>query len=117
MTNSELEDRCLAFSIDVVNYVKASKMHKAIADQLLRSATSVGANYTEANNASSKKDFRNKIYIAKKEASETRYWLKVIKNTEPKNEQVDQLIDEISQLILIFQKIVNTLNTKRQVEK
>ncbi|NLC31601.1 MAG: four helix bundle protein [Candidatus Moranbacteria bacterium] len=46
--------------------------------QLIRSATGIGANYCEANNASSKKDFRNKIFICKKEAQETKYWLRMM---------------------------------------
>ncbi len=50
-------------------------LNSNIISQLLRSATSVGANYHEANAASSKNDFRNKIYICRKEIQETEYWL------------------------------------------
>lgn len=112
MNGTDLEDRCLSFSVDIVNYVKNSPAHKSIVDQLLRSATSIGANYTEANNASSRLDFRNKIYIAKKEASETRYWLKLFQKTERNSTELENLLNECTQLILILQKIATTLNTK-----
>jgi four helix bundle protein len=49
-----------------------------LVNQLVRSATSIGANYMEANGASSKKDFQNKIFIYKKEAQETKHWLRMI---------------------------------------
>lgn len=61
---------CRTVSLDVVS--------SPLVSQLIRSATSIGANYKEANSASSKKDFRNKIYIAKKEAEETMYWLEAV---------------------------------------
>lgn len=78
-----------------------------ICKQLIRSATSVGANYAEASNASSKMDFRNKIYISKKEASESRYWLRLASKTYKID--TSDLIDEASQLIRIFQSAVSTI--------
>ncbi|HET9721495.1 MAG TPA: four helix bundle protein [Candidatus Saccharimonadales bacterium] len=106
-----LEDRTLNFASDIIVFSKSlprSLENDVIRKQLVRSASSIGANYTEANNSSSKLDFKNKIYIAKKEASETRYWLKLAKKT---NEHVDTggLLDEVSQLVFIFQKIVSTM--------
>lgn len=61
-----LEDRMLIFSADVIKHCARLKqpLLRSVIDQVIRSATSIGANYTEANNASSKQDFRNKIYIA-----------------------------------------------------
>jgi four helix bundle protein len=81
--------------------------------QLLRSATSIGANYCEANNASSKKDFRNKIFICKKEAQETKYWLRILGSyfPEEKNE-LRKNWKEVQELTMIFQKIVNSCNKK-----
>ena len=75
--------------------------------QLVRSASSIGANYAEANNAGSKKDFRNKIYICKKESQETKYWLKVLKATLDTAE-LDILSQESHELNLIFQKIASS---------
>lgn len=77
----------------------------------MRAGTSVGANYCEANGASSKRDFKNKIYVCKKEAKETRYWLRLLAHTQ------DDLKDdcrvcwkEVTELAMIFGKIA--ANTK-----
>lgn len=78
-----LEKRTVNFGRNVVKLCKGvpnSKLNDPITSQLLRSATSVGANYFEANGASSKRDFRNKIHICKKEAKETTYWLSILED-------------------------------------
>ncbi|MCA9324251.1 four helix bundle protein [Candidatus Saccharibacteria bacterium] len=114
----ELEKDLIQFSVSVITFLKKVEkdIPRSLADQLIRSATSVGANYTEAINGSSKADFKNKIYIAKKEASETKYWLNIIKELcQPEN--VDELLDEIQKYIMILQKTVNTLNGKTKHEK
>lgn len=107
----DLEDRTIAFSVAVVKvcgkYSKDSSL-RSLADQLIRSATSIGANYAEANNASSKTDFKYKIFIAKKEAGETRYWLRVLAELLP-DEDFGPLQQEALELNLILQKIVSTL--------
>lgn len=83
---------------------------KPIISQLIRSATSIGANYMEANGASSKKDFRNKIFIRKKEAQETKHWLRIVANAVPaEGERAKALWNECQELTLIFQKIVTSL--------
>ena len=98
------------FSVDVIKsfdkYSKSPTLRSSV-EQLLKSATSIGANYTEAN-ASSKIDFKNKIYIAKKEAAETRYWLDVLTRVIP-NEDFSALAQEALELNLILQKIVSTI--------
>lgn len=107
----QLEQRTVAFS---VNVVKACGRHshdntlRPLFDQLIRSSTSIGANYAEANNASSKADFKNKIFIAKKEAAETRYWLQVLSELLPE-EDLASLQQEALELTLILQKIVSTM--------
>jgi len=58
-------------------------INNPLISQIVRSATSIGANYHEANGASSGKDFKNKIYICKKEAKETKYWLQIIAEANP----------------------------------
>jgi four helix bundle protein len=66
----------------------------------------VGANYQEANGASSKKDFRSKIYICKKEAKETMYWIRLLmKSSEGLKEDCRVLWREAQELTLIFSKI------------
>jgi len=107
----KLELRMMDFAMAVISLTKMTPKtteNQIINKQLIRSASSVGANYTEANNAASRQDFRNKIYIAKKEAAETRYWLHLLSRTNPKA-NTDRLIDESTQLILILQKVITTL--------
>ena len=82
--SNKLEERTLNFSQSIITLCKKipeTAITKPLIVQLLRSATSVGANYAEANNAASRNDFRNKIFISKKEASETKYWLKILESS------------------------------------
>src|SRR3989338_8824256 len=84
--NYNLEERTRKFSKEVISTckkVKPSNINSSIINQLFRSATSVGANYCEANAASSKNDFRNKIYICRKEIQETKYWLELLAAAGP----------------------------------
>lgn len=76
----DLEERTALFAekiIELCKKVPKNRIAMPIIDQLIRSGTSIGANYHEANGASSKRDFRNKIFICKKEAKETKYWLRL----------------------------------------
>jgi len=76
---------------------------------LVKAGTSIGANYYEANGASSKKDFLNKIFIAKKEARETKYWLRmVVKLQTDLRDSCSVLWKEAQELTLIFSKIAIT---------
>lgn len=84
-------------------------------DQLIRSATAIGANYAEANNAASKTDFRNRIFIAKKEAAETKYWLELLKDLVTEKSTCESLLKESHYLLMTLQKIVNTLNRSQKV--
>ena len=75
--------------------------------QVLRSGTSVGANYMEANGTYTKKDKRHKLVISRKEAKETRYWLRLIKTENPGfTKQCKELIDEVLELVLILSSII-----------
>ena len=78
------------------------------ADQLLHSATSIGANVTEAGAGQSKRDFIAKMAIASKESRETRFWLRLLKESELLNENIDFYLEEIEQIIKILTKIVKT---------
>ena len=112
----DLEERTAKFGEDIIELVK--KVPKniitiPILNQLIRSGTSIGANYCEANNASSKSDFRNKIYISKKETNETKYWLRMlVKADSSLKEESRKLWQEAQELNMIFQKIVNSLKKK-----
>lgn len=109
-----LENRTAVFGelvIDLCKEFKASAINDQLIRQIVRSATSVGANYMEANSASSKKDFRNKIYISKKECEETKHWLRMLSKSEKsKIETCRRIWQEANELTLIFGKILSTLN-------
>ncbi|MFA6322263.1 MAG: four helix bundle protein [Candidatus Buchananbacteria bacterium] len=112
----DLEERTGKFGEGVIALCKTIKItifNKSIISQIIRSATSVGANYMEANGASSKKDFRNKIYISKKELQETKHWLRMPAECNPeKRSEIVKLWAECHQLTLIFQKITQSLKIK-----
>ena len=107
----DLEDRTLEFAKNVRVLVK--KLNKSIANiedgkQVVRSSGSVGANYIEANESLSKKDFIMRIKISRKEAKESRYWLRLIdinQNNELESKR-EVLIDEATELMKIFGAIL-----------
>lgn len=115
--NYNLEERTAKFSGELIKFCKSVKednISKPLVNQLVRSGTSVGANYCEANNASSRKDFQNKIFICKKEAQETKYWLRALSTACPENvEALRVLWKEAQELTMIFQKIITTLRGKK----
>ena len=81
----DLEERTGKFGENIVVFcqtISQDAVRKPLISQLVRSGTSIGANYMEANGASSKKDFRNKIHICKKEAQETKHWLRIMTQCE-----------------------------------
>jgi four helix bundle protein len=114
--NYDLEKRTTEFSCEVIMFTKKIKKditNIPIISQLIRSATSIGANYYEANGASSKKDFKNKIYICKKECRETKYWLELLAKANPEHsEKCRELWKEVQELTLIFSKITQTMEKK-----
>lgn len=101
----------LDLSVQVIRYTERTKTHLSIQDQLIRAVTSIGANYAEAQDAASKKDFINKIYIAKKEASEAIYWLKLLARLQQTDENL-QLEDRTRKFVLLLQKIINSSKNK-----
>ncbi len=108
----DLEERTLKFSNDIIELVKnigKNAVNSPLISQLIRSSTSIGANYREANGASSKKDFRNKIFICKKEAKETLYWLELIKKIDFKKDNILYLQKECLELTKIFSKICSSI--------
>lgn len=109
-----LNERTINYAIAVRRFVKSVNKDLYNQDdlkQLIRSSGSVGANYIEANECLRKKDFIYRIKICLKEAKESRYWLKIIKNIYRHNNssELEMLIDESTQIIRIFSSIINTL--------
>lgn len=111
--NYDLEERTAVFGESVIDFIKTLKqniINNPLISQFIRSATSIGANYCEANNASSRRDFKNKIFICKKEAQETMHWLKMIAECEPdKTGNAKILWREAQEFTFIFGKIVSSM--------
>lgn len=107
----DLEDRTLRFAKEVIDFVKEVPRTLAsveIAKQLIRSASSVGANYIEGNEALGKRDLSMRIKICKKEAKESVYWLRLI---EPREiQKKEKLINEAIELMNIFGAILQKIN-------
>ena len=108
--NYDLAVRTSNFGAEIIIFVKEIKennINRSIINQLVRSATSIGANYMEADCAESKKDFQHKIGICKKEAKETTHWLHMLAIAESKEtERCRKLWQEAHELTLIFSAIV-----------
>jgi four helix bundle protein len=110
----DLEERTALFGESIIGLcrtIKQDSITRPLIDQLIRSATSIGANYMEANGASSKRDFRSKVYICKKEAQESQHWLRMLSVAAPQHTaDLRVLWQECHELVLIFQKITSSLN-------
>jgi four helix bundle protein len=108
----DLEERTAKFGAEIIKLCRSlSKdvITTPLISQIVRSATSIGANYMEANGASSKKDFVNKIFICKKEAQETKHWLRMLVVATPDyTDSIRILWKECQELTLIFQKIIQS---------
>jgi four helix bundle protein len=105
----DLEERTAQFGEAVIHFARAvakNPVTTPLISQLVRAGTSVGANYCEADDAVSKKDFKNKIGICRKEARETKLWLRLIAAAEPElKTEARKLWQEAKELHLIFAAI------------
>lgn len=106
----DLEERTAKYGIQIIQFVNKipkNPINLTLITQLMRSGTSIGANYCEADGAESKKDFIHKIGICKKESKETKYWLRMIGTTLPEfKEEARLLWKEAQELTLIFSAII-----------
>lgn len=115
-TKYNLEERTAIFAeriIELCNKCPKNIINTPVINQLIRSGTSIGANYCEANGASSKKDFKSKIFICKKESKETKYWLRLLANAEDTvtvKDKCRELWQEAQEFTMIFSKVA--ANTK-----
>jgi len=112
----DLEERTAKFGEDIIVFVqKVPKdiITNELIKQIVRSGTSVGANYCEADCAESKKDFEHKLGICKKEAKETKHWLRLISKAVPELKDDARILwKESNELQLIFITIVNKSKAK-----
>ena len=108
----DLEERTALFGEEIIDFAKTlphDRISNELVKQFIRSGTSIGANYMEADGAESKKDFRHKIALCKKEAKETKHWLRMIGKANPdRKQECKNLWQEAQELILIFSTIINT---------
>ncbi len=111
----DLEERLLKFSKQLLGHIRnihIEYVNKNIIDQVLRSWTSIGANYYEANWANGKKDFANKIHICKKEAKETVYRLELLLEMSKNHSwELTIILAEAKEIMCIFNKIAQKVKT------
>ena len=105
MNSHELQERTKRFAVDVINYTETLALKRSndvLARQVIRSSSSVGANYREACQAESKGDFIHKLGIATKEAAETEYWLELLAETNPQPNATSPLLHEADEILRIL---------------
>ncbi|MEI8328277.1 MAG: four helix bundle protein [Candidatus Taylorbacteria bacterium] len=116
--NFDLVERTARFAENIIVQVKkigTDSVNRKIIEQLVRSAGSVGANYCEAAEAESKKDFIHKLSISKKEAKESQHWIRLLAKANPESRAT--MIgswSEAGELVLIFSKSIDTVKARGQ---
>ena len=115
MKDSELRTRAKALALHIISVCDEADTHKGrgvLVNQIIRSATSIGANIYEANYAASKADFINKFHIALKECGETEYWLEMLVGSNTVNEQIaKELLQECG---VIRRMLVKSITTAKE---
>ncbi len=106
----DLEDRTGRFGEAIIQFAKTlpqNPVNNPLISQIVRSGTSIGANYMEADGAESKKDFQHKIALCKKESKETKHWLRMMATGNPdRRDECRKLFGEAQELTLIFSSIL-----------
>ncbi len=109
--NFDLEERTFEFARKVIKLCKElpqDTVNREIIAQLIRASCSVGANYREANDSLSKRDFIHRIRITRREAKESNYWLRILKEANPEyTERIVRLSKESTELKNIFSSIAD----------
>ena len=117
----DLEERTAQFGESIIDFTKTipnTPINRPLIGQIIRSGTSIGANYMEADAAESKRDFRHKIALCKKEAKETMHWLRMISRAAPQIKgKCRELWKEAHELTLIFSTILKNKKQKKQAKK
>jgi four helix bundle protein len=116
MTTFDLEERMLIFASDVRDFLLSlpqTAANRIYTDQLLRSSSSVGANYIEGNDAIGDKDFLVKIRTSRREAKESRYWLRLLQISNEENKNIQhRLADEAEQFVRILSAITSKVQKR-----
>ena len=115
----DLSERTAEFGekiIEICQKVKKDEISRPIISQLIRSSTSIGANYCEADCAESKKDFEHKIGICSKETKETKHWVRMLAKTVPSETEIlRKMWQEAHELNLIFVTIIKNSKQNRTI--
>jgi len=115
----DLEERTAKFAeavIDLMKKLPDNSINKRMITQCVASSGSVGANYCEANEAESRKDFQHKIGISKKETKETKHWLRLLAHTNSEfTDDFKKLWQEAHELLLIFSSILKSSRDKKLI--
>ena len=113
MKENACRDKAYEFALDIVKFCRRNNSDRtmySLIQQILRSGTSVGANIEEAQQAQSKKDFASKFSIAVKEAYETRYWLRIFRDTKLIDEnELNPLLIKIDEIIRLLVASIKTI--------
>lgn len=114
----QFKKRCFEFSLEVLKLAETLREQRSnwiLLDQLVRAATSIGANIVEGGNSTSRREFINYFQIALKSAAETLYWLALLKEiNEDKSKKIDELIKECAEIKKMISTIIlNTKNNSR----
>lgn len=116
MKQSIIGEKSFLFSLQIVQSYKnlvVSKKEFVLSKQLLRSGTSVGANVSEALFGQSNKDFVSKLSIARKEANETKYWIRILRGSDMMNDiEAENLLDKCDELLRMLTAIIQTTRSK-----
>ncbi len=115
-----LLEKSYSFSVRVVKlykYLASKNSEKSLIIQLLRSGTSIGANVEEALGAQSDRDFAAKLYIAYKEARETSYWLRLLKDTDYlKTNEATSMLNDCDEVLKLLGATLTTLKNKQKLK-
>ena len=110
--NNVIEEKSFQFAVRIVRlnqYLRTTKKEFVLSKQVLRSGTSIGASVAESKHAQSKADFISKMEIALKETSETKYWLRLLKETDYLSDsEFDSIFPDCTELEKILVSIVKT---------
>jgi len=121
MLKKELETRTKRFALSIVLLVSKLPRGKAsdvIGYQLLKSGTSIGANYREVNRAQSHEDFIHKVAICEKEAAETEYWVELAMEAKMIGaSSAEELLREVRELLAIFVACGRTAKSRRGIKR
>jgi len=113
----EFKERVYSFALDIIKFIERlpkEQTSRIIGGQLLRSATSIGANVVEAQGAASRKDYTNFFTYALKSANETKFWLGLLRDSgKAEGEAADQLLKEATEIANILAASILTLKGKR----